>query len=189
MTQCQTYLNESLWTSKQSLVESNKTQRKLAGEYLNNEPAEHYFDQIAYNECSSNSEPPMWQYYHYLSEQWVKDLFGLEWSSAAYILKAINAKPYECDGWNYYTEADIIRLVNTISISHRISALQNGKQAESYDKPVYTNEDMKTLLNVGDSTLRSYRDKLLLNFSKVGDKIWYTKSDLEDFLNKTHTSI
>lgn len=186
MTQCQSLFEQSLWTSKKTVVETNKTKRKLTGDYINDEPVEHYFDQVAFDESSSGIRPRMWQSYHYLSEQWVKDLFGLDWSCASFLMNVLNLKPYENGNGLYYSEADIMRLIETISVSQKIGVSQSETHTTTFFKPVYTNEDLKLLLNVGDSTLRKYRDNLLLDYSKVGDKIWYSAADLENFLHKTN---
>lgn len=53
-------------------------------------------------------------------------------------------------------------------------------------KPIYTSQDLMAILNVKESTLRGYRDNLLLDYSKCGDKIWYTQDNLMDFLNRTN---
>lgn len=48
---------------------------------------------------------------------------------------------------------------------------------------VYTTKKMLEILGVKESTLRKYRDDGFLGYSKLGDKIWYTSKQLEDFLN------
>lgn len=53
------------------------------------------------------------------------------------------------------------------------------------DKPVYTNDDIMNLLNIGVGKLRQLRNEGYLGYVRYpsSDKIWYTRKNLEDFLN------
>lgn len=48
---------------------------------------------------------------------------------------------------------------------------------------VYTTKRMLEILGIKETTLRKYRDNGYLGYCKLGDKIWYTPKQLEDFLN------
>jgi predicted site-specific integrase-resolvase len=43
------------------------------------------------------------------------------------------------------------------------------------------------LLRISTRTLQSYRDEGKLNFSQIGNKIYYKVSDVEKLLMSTHT--
>lgn len=51
---------------------------------------------------------------------------------------------------------------------------------------VFDNKKLKELLGINDKLIKKYRDNGLLGYSRVGDKYWYTKEDVEKFLLKTH---
>ena len=52
-------------------------------------------------------------------------------------------------------------------------------------KPVYSNKDLMSLLNVKAELLRKLRNKGYLGYTKYPncDKFWYTQKDLDNFLN------
>lgn len=47
---------------------------------------------------------------------------------------------------------------------------------------VLSNKDVKTMLNIQDRLLKKYRDDGMLGYSQVGDKYWYTRDDIDNFL-------
>ncbi len=47
---------------------------------------------------------------------------------------------------------------------------------------IYTNSEIKELLGIQDKLLKKYRDEGLLAYRQVGDKYWYTQSDIDQFL-------
>lgn len=70
------------------------------------------------------------------------------------------------------------------------STMLNGANAQQHqftveDKPVYTNKDLMYLLGIKSERLRKFRDNGYLGYVRYpcSDKIWYTKKNLEDFLN------
>ncbi|MBF8962956.1 helix-turn-helix domain-containing protein [Pontibacter sp. FD36] len=56
-------------------------------------------------------------------------------------------------------------------------------KAQSIDYCLTTKEACK-LLNVTAKTLQSYRDCKLISFTQVGSKIFYTKTDIDEFLDR-----
>ena len=69
-----------------------------------------------------------------------------------------------------------------VCISHKVNALKRKK----YKKKWLTNEDIRNLLRVNDRLINKYRDSGVLNYSQEGNKYWYCREDVENFLNKTH---
>lgn len=55
-------------------------------------------------------------------------------------------------------------------------------------KILYTNKEMLELLRVNNATLKKYRDGGYLGYSKIGDKYFYSMSDIQAFLRNTHTT-
>lgn len=53
-------------------------------------------------------------------------------------------------------------------------------------KILYTNKEMLELLRVNNATLKKYRDGGYLGYSKIGDKYFYSMSDIQAFLRNTH---
>jgi len=49
----------------------------------------------------------------------------------------------------------------------------------------YTNDDLIELLKVSRRTLSTWRDQGLIGFSQIGSKIYYSQSDVEQFM-KNH---
>lgn len=49
---------------------------------------------------------------------------------------------------------------------------------------VYNSKQVQEILDVSKKTLQGYRDENQINFTQVGSKIWYTKKNIEDFLNR-----
>lgn len=47
---------------------------------------------------------------------------------------------------------------------------------------IYNNTSIKELLGIQDRLLKKYRDDGLLAYHQVGDKYWYTREDVEQFL-------
>lgn len=62
------------------------------------------------------------------------------------------------------------------------------RQALAASKPVYTNEELRTLLGVSDKTIKKWRNNGFLGYSLVGDIYLYSKEDVERFLNDIHHS-
>lgn len=51
---------------------------------------------------------------------------------------------------------------------------------------IYTNKSIKDLLGIQDKLLKKYRDDGLLGYHQIGDKYWYTREDVEQFLANAH---
>ena len=50
-------------------------------------------------------------------------------------------------------------------------------------KQLYTNKEVMELLGIKDKLLKKYRDDGLLAYRQVGDKFWYTQTDVDQFLS------
>ena len=76
------------------------------------------------------------------------------------------------------TKSDLDAIVNSISA---LTQTLNGFIREK-GQSVYTNETLSKELKVSIRTLQHWRDHGLINFSKVGRKIFYGRKDVEKFL-------
>jgi len=50
---------------------------------------------------------------------------------------------------------------------------------------IYTNAEVKTMLGIGDKTLKKLRDNNLLPFHSYGKEYWYTQADIDQFMEAT----
>lgn len=78
-----------------------------------------------------------------------------------------------------------VRLSDLTNLTSLVIALvQEVKSLREYvapSKPL-SNKEVKDLLNIQDRLLKKYRDDGMLGYSQVGDKYWYTQSDIDNFL-------
>ena len=80
-------------------------------------------------------------------------------------------------------EMDFKGMVNAL-----IEEVRSLKESISRSKALYTNKEMRELLNVNDKTLRWYRNDGKLGYSQIGNKFFYTDKDLNEFLANNHMS-
>lgn len=181
-------IEESIWTKYKPIVEANKEKRKLKGYFY--EPTEILLDEALLNDTDSEGKQIRypWRMYHLLSHQWVKDLFGDDWTIVEKLLSVREADIVEVNGNIYYRESylqGVLDVLTALSKSQLVNQLRPLPQGlKSNLKPLYTNKDLMAILNVKESTLKSYRDNCLIEYAKCGDKIWYTEDNLMDFINR-----
>jgi hypothetical protein len=80
-------------------------------------------------------------------------------------------------------ELDFRSMLNAL-----IEEVRSVKDSVSNSKAVYTNKEMRELLDVNDKTLRNYRNDGKLAYSQIGNKFYYTSKDLCEFLANNHMS-
>ena len=185
-------IEESIWTKYKPIVEANKEKRKLQGCYRDDEPTELIVDEAMLTDKDDNGKTVHypWQMCHLLSKQWVQDLFGEDWQIIEKLLSVRDADIVIVDKSIYYRESyiqSVFDVLTTLAKTQLVNTLRPLPQTvKDASKPIYTSRDLMAILNVKESTLRGYRDNLLLDYSKCGDKIWYTQDNLMDFLNRTN---
>ncbi|MBQ9676524.1 MAG: helix-turn-helix domain-containing protein [Prevotella sp.] len=178
----------SIWTRYKSLVEANKEKRKLKGDWSENEPQELIYDTQCDNDTDANGNPITfsWQYTNLLSAKWVQDLFGVDWGAVQKLMSVNSSDLVFVSGTLYYREQHIIYVLDILQIlakSQFVNTLRPIPQVvKDVAEPVYTSKDLMSILNVKESTLSKYRANYELGYTKVGDKIWYTQTDLMNFL-------
>lgn len=75
-------------------------------------------------------------------------------------------------------------LVKVDSLTKKVEEL--SKLAEKSKLEVYNNEMVMNLLNIKEKTLRQYRDNGYLGYCRRGDKYFYTRQHIEEFLANCH---
>lgn len=185
-------IEESIWTKYKPIVEANKEKRKLKGCCVENEPTELILDETLQHDTDVNGKKIRypWQMLQLLSKQWVVDLFCEDWQIIEKLLSVKDADIVMVDNTLYYRESyiqsvlDVLTVLAKTQLVNTLRPLPNTVKDAS--KPIYTSKDLMAILNVKESTLRGYRDNLLLDYSKCGDKIWYTQDNLMEFLRRTN---
>ena len=79
-----------------------------------------------------------------------------------------------------------VRLSDLTNLTSLVTALvQEVKTLSEYVNPSkpLSNKEVKDLLNIQDRLLKKYRDDGLLGYSQVGDKFWYSRDDIDNFLS------
>lgn len=179
---------DSLHSKYVNIVEANKEKRKLNGTWNENEPEELIFDEKCKNDYDEDGRPIKyhWETTNLLSYQWVCDLFGEDFNTVNTLLSVRDADMVFVDGYLYYREYFIKNILNILQLLSKTKIVESIKKEKQYhpqtDLIVYTDKEVMQLLNIKDTTLRSYRDKGLIGYSTFNDKKWYTQSDIEKFL-------
>ena len=57
---------------------------------------------------------------------------------------------------------------------------------EKVSKPLYTQKEVLVLLGVSPNTLKKYRENGYIGYSRIDDKYYYSKADIDEFLKNTH---
>lgn len=69
---------------------------------------------------------------------------------------------------------------------HSIQRRLDGLFGSPMDRPVYSGDDLCAMMGVSPSTLKSWRTKGLIGYSRVGSKFFYSRRDIEEFLRSSH---
>ena len=91
----------------------------------------------------------------------------------------------------YETNNSSLILVKADNLTELINEVKSLRNELSLFKAmplnkIYTNKQVKELLGVQDKLLKKYRDEGLLAYRQVGDKYWYTQTDIDQFLNSNY---
>ena len=86
---------------------------------------------------------------------------------------------------NYLDPEDFRSLSDQIQEIKEIVS-ENLKQKEGGLKDWLDNQDVCQFLNISKRTLQYYRDKNILSFSKIGNKIYYKRVDVEKLLSDNY---
>lgn len=76
---------------------------------------------------------------------------------------------------------ELIKCVETLR--NELSELKNNSVM---DKPLYTNQEVMSLLDVTAPKLRQWRYEGLIGYSQLGSKIYFSREDISNFLKSYH---
>lgn len=76
---------------------------------------------------------------------------------------------------------ELIKCVETLR--NEVSELKNNSVM---DKPLYTNQEVMSLLDVTAPKLRQWRYEGLIGYSQLGSKIYFSREDISNFLKSYH---
>lgn len=82
-------------------------------------------------------------------------------------------------------------IIDTTTLANLIGKIEELKeQVKNIHTPfsvkLYTNSQLKELLGVGDKLIKKYRDDGLLGYTQIGDKYWYSDTDIQQFLQSNY---
>ena len=82
----------------------------------------------------------------------------------------------------------MVRVNDLTELQNEIKSLRSelGSIRTVSPNKIYTNNEVKELLGIQDRLLKKYRDNGLLAYRQVGDKYWYTQSDIDQFLESNY---
>lgn len=184
---------DSIVTKYAAIIEENRQRRKQLGEFEENEPEVLIFDDSYINDVDENGNAlpsPPWEYTNLISVQCVQDIFGEDYYTIQKLLLA-NPIIFNKDNGSqlvYYRESEIshtIEILTVLAKSHFVNSLRPQYQFIKDDEPVYNSKDLMKILDIKEERLRKFREEGYLGYTKYrgSDKIWYTKQNLQDFLN------
>lgn len=76
----------------------------------------------------------------------------------------------------------INKLIKSIAVLQKQVSTINDKVK------IFTNKEVAELLQVQVRLIKKYRDDGLLPYHQAGDKFWYTRQDIETFMQNTAVS-
>ena len=109
--------------------------------------------------------------------------YGIEFCGVFRYIKVNNGKQHIMSKTNKISDSEVKEIINVL-----IAEIQNLRECVSCGKLVYTNKEIKELLQVNDKTLRGYRNDGLLGYTQIRDKYFYTQKDITEFLSNNHMS-
>lgn len=76
---------------------------------------------------------------------------------------------------------------NDIMVTLRnIQRRLDGFFGSPLDRPVYSGEDLCVMMGVSATTLKTWRSRGIIGYSRVGSKFFYSRGDIEKFLRSNH---
>jgi hypothetical protein len=122
------------------------------------------------------------------------DIFGEDFHTIQKLLlvyplvREIEVQDDNGNGWYYYREIDIIRVIDilcTLAKTNFVNTLRPKYTLIKDDEPVYSGEDIMNILGIKAELLRKFRKEGYLSYTQYpnSDKVWYTKKNLDEFLN------
>jgi len=86
---------------------------------------------------------------------------------------------------NFYDEAEIILKRLDEQVALIVAKLKIGSKSNPEDV-FFDNQEFMLLMNSSKRTAQEWRNKKIIEFSQVGNKIYYRLSDIKKLLNENY---
>ena len=86
---------------------------------------------------------------------------------------------------NFYDEAEKILKRLDEQVALIVAKLKIGSKSDPEDV-FFDNHEFMILMNISKRTARKWRNKKIIEFSQVGNKIYYRLSDIKKLLNENY---
>jgi hypothetical protein len=86
---------------------------------------------------------------------------------------------------NFYDEAEIILKRLDEQVALIVAKLKIGSKSDPEDV-FFDNQEFMLLMNISKRTAQEWRNKKIIEFSQVGNKIYYRLSDIKKLLNENY---
>lgn len=83
---------------------------------------------------------------------------------------------------------DYNRIIDKIDEVIQILKEQNQESKKGLSEKWLDSSEVLSVLKISSRTLQNYRDQRLIPFSKIGSKIYYKASDIEQYLNDHYSA-
>ena len=88
---------------------------------------------------------------------------------------------------NFYDEAEIILKRLDEQVALIVAKLKIGSKSDPEDV-FFDNQEFMLLMNISKRTAQEWRNKKIIEFSQVGNKIYYRLSDVKKLLNDNYNT-
>ena len=88
---------------------------------------------------------------------------------------------------NFYDEAEKILKRLDEQVALIVAKLKIGSKSDPEDV-FFDNQEFMLLMNISKRTAQEWRNKKIIEFSKVGNKIYYRLSDIKKLLNDKYNT-
>ena len=86
---------------------------------------------------------------------------------------------------NFYDEAEIILKRLDEQVALIVAKLKIGSKSDPEDV-FFDNQEFMLLMNISKRTAQEWRNKKIIEFSQVGNKIYYRLSDIKKLLDENY---
>ena len=88
---------------------------------------------------------------------------------------------------NFYDEAEKILKRLDEQVALIVAKLKIGSKSDPEDV-FFDNQEFMLLMNISKRTAQEWRNKKIIEFSQVGNKIYYRLSDIKKLLNDNYNT-
>ena len=88
---------------------------------------------------------------------------------------------------NFYDDAEKVLKRLDESVALIVAQMKIGRKSDPEDV-FFDNGEFMKLMNISKRTAQEWRNKKIIEFSQVGNKIYYRLSDIQKLLNDNYNS-